>query len=217
MEFKQCLEERFSCRDFIDYELDNEELIKIVELAKLSPSTANMQPAKIAFFKGNSLIKLSNELLNAAKTNYPKNNDIKFYPKTILEPYKSRRFETGAKLYEVLKISKDDKTKRLEQWYKNYSFFGAKNFAILYIDENLAEGSLVDAGIFLANFVNAAKNLGYDTCILGSITDYCDIIKSNGVNGIIICGIAIGKKSNNEVNDFRTSRIENKDIIKWLC
>ena len=215
MTFKECLDNRFSCRDFIDYELSKDELINIVELAKLSPSATNMQPAKLSFFSGKSLAKLSDDLLNAVKNNL-KSQDIKLYPNIWFEPYKSRRFQTGIKLYEALNIKRDDKEKRLEQWHKNFKFFNAKNLAILHIDNGLNEGSLLDCGIFLANFLNAATYLGFSTCVLGSITEYCDTIRENGVEGKIICGIAIGKKSSDNVNNFKTTRASNEEIIKFI-
>lgn len=215
MIFKECLEKRFSCRDFIDYELSEDELIKIVELAKLSPSATNMQPAKLSFFSGNALAKLSDDLFFALN-NGLKSQDVKLYPNTWCKPYKSRRFETGLRLYEALGIKRDDKQKRLEQWHKNYKFFNAKNLAILHIDKGLNEGSLLDAGIFLANFLNAATSLGYDTCVLGSVAEYCDTIRANGVDGLIICAIAIGKKSDDVVNNFRTTRAKNEEIIKFI-
>lgn len=216
MTFKECLENRFSCRDFIDYELNQDELIKIVELAKLSPSATNMQPAKLSFFSGEKLAKLSDELLNALKNNCDKTIDVELYPSNWFEPYKSRRFQTGVLLYEKLDIKREEKQKRLEQWYRNYTFFNAKNLAILYIDEGLADGALIDAGIFLANFINAATSLGYDTCVLGSVAEYCDIIRANGVNGKILCAIAIGKKSEHLVNTLKIPRANNEEIIKFI-
>lgn len=217
MDFKECLEKRYSCRDFISYELSSEEIIKIVDLAKLAPSAVNMQPVKIAFLSGASLKNLSEKLLNAVKNDLPQSHDLIIYPKVWFEPYKSRRFETGVKLYEILGIARDDKEKRLKQWHKNYEFFGAKNLAIFYIDDALSEGSVLDSGIFLANFLNAATFYGFNTCVLGSVTSYLKEIKEiTNINGKILCAVAIGKASEDRVNSLRTTRIDNNEFISFI-
>lgn len=209
MNFDDCLKNRFSCRDFCkDFSLDNDTLTKLAKLAYLSPSASNMQEVKLCFVSNNILKTLKQELLKAFYENSKKSAFLNFYPANLAQNYKDKRFLNASKLYGLLNINKDDKNARLKQWTKNYEFFNANNAAFIYIDKDLDNGAIFDAGIFSANLINAATSLNINTCFQASVCEYNDIISNvlniNNVN--FLCAIALGKATKDKINSFRSEK-----------
>lgn len=209
MTFNDCLKNRFSCRDFCsNFSLDNDILIKLANLAYLSPSASNMQEVKLCFVSKDSLKILKQALLKAFYENAKKNSFLNFYPANLPQTYKDKRFLNASKLYRLLNINKDDKNARLKQWAKNYEFFNANNAAFIYIDKELDNGAIFDAGIFSANLINAATSLNINTCFQASICEYNNIISNilNIHNVNFLCAIALGKATKNKINSFRSEK-----------
>ena len=46
--------------------------------------------------------------------------DYDYYPLEWHDPYKNRRIACGSQLYEALKIKRQDKVRRQEQWMDNF-------------------------------------------------------------------------------------------------
>ena len=61
MDYKTVNKKRYSVRDFLDRNIDNETLTQITKEAQHSPSWANAQPWKVYFAKGETLTKIKQE------------------------------------------------------------------------------------------------------------------------------------------------------------
>ena len=56
MEFDRLIEERFSCREFLDKEIKDEDINHILMAANLAPTAKNKQPIKIIVIKNKELL-----------------------------------------------------------------------------------------------------------------------------------------------------------------
>lgn len=59
MNFSELVEKRYSCRSFLDKEIDKSILTKIIEIARLQPSAVNSQQYKFHVCTGESARKIS--------------------------------------------------------------------------------------------------------------------------------------------------------------
>lgn len=125
MNVTQAIIQRQSTRAFTTQSVDNEIIKKILETAKHAPSGVNMQPWQVIVAQGTTKDELSQKMIKAFRAKETEEMDYHYYPTTWVQPYKSRRVETGTKLYQALNIQREDKEKRLAQWEANYRSFDA--------------------------------------------------------------------------------------------
>lgn len=219
MDVKEALRERKSIRAFLDREVSQALIAEILEFAKLSPSSTNMQPWEVCVVLGKTKTKIEQEVLNAFKSGIKPNRDYAYYPENFIEPFLTRRRELGKEMYSILGIAKEDKERAKEQWMANYISFNAPVALYFFIDKTLKFGSYLDYGMFLQSIMLMATNLGLSTCAQGSLSDYPDIVKLNlGVkkDKILLCGMALGYADENEkINAFESNRINLKEFVKF--
>lgn len=143
-----------------------------------------------------------------------------YYPQEWIQPFKSRRVETGVKLYEALDIKREDKQKRLDQWAANYRAFDAPVMMLFFIDNSLETGSYMDYGMFLQNIMLLAEESGLATCPQGALGEFPELIKSElniPENKVLIGGMALGyEDKEHPVNQYRTDRIELEEFCTFL-
>ena len=93
---------------------------------------------------------------------------------------------------------------------RNYRFYGAPVGLVFSIDEDLAQGSWLDYGMFLQSLMLAAKGFGLDTCAEVSIANYSHEVRSFlGISQkeVIVCGMALGyADADAPINSFALSR-----------
>lgn len=210
MDIFTLLEQRYTCRGFLPKPVLESDLKKILSYALKSPSGTNAQPVYVAFVDRQRQDKIKESIINLIKEDLKDKPDYEYYPSVWKEPYKSRRFKTGLGLYEHLGIKKDDKSARLEQWLKNYNAFNAPTVAYIFIDKSMS-GFMLDAGIFVSSFILCAKALGIDSCVLGSLAEYPNVVRDElGINDnmMLVCGIGLGYEDKLEkANSFKTTRV----------
>src|SRR5258707_15860314 len=51
--------------------------------------------------------------------------DYTIYPQPLGEPYRTRSFDVGERLYRSIGVPREDKSARYRQYARNYEFFGA--------------------------------------------------------------------------------------------
>ncbi len=61
MEFKTVLQNRFSCRDYAEKQVDKDTVEKVLELVKIAPTAKNMQPHQIYVLNGKEKVDLIRE------------------------------------------------------------------------------------------------------------------------------------------------------------
>jgi nitroreductase len=143
-----------------------------------------------------------------------------YYPSKWFSPYIDRRRENGWGLYGLLGITKGDKDKMHAQHRKNFEFFGAPVGIFFTIDKELGRGSMLDYGMFLQNFMIAARGEDLDTCPQAAWNAYSKIILpfiGAQDNEMLVCGMALGYADKKDiVNTFHTPRVSAQEFTTWV-
>ncbi|MBU3634925.1 nitroreductase [Polynucleobacter sp. es-GGE-1] len=222
------IQSRMSVRAFTKEPVSKEQILKILNLSARAPSGTNTQPWKAYVLEGAKLEGLCKQVCDAydsiaanpeLEKEYQPGYD--YYPSKWFSPYIDRRRENGWSLYGLLGITKGDKDKMHAQHRKNFQFFGAPVGIFFTIDKELGRGSMLDYGMFLQNFMVAAKGEGLDTCPQAAWNAYTKIILpfiGAQDHEMLVCGMALGYADKQEiVNTFRTPRVTAEEFTTWLA
>ena len=224
----EAIQSRMSVRAFTKEPVSKEQILKILNLSARAPSGTNTQPWKAYVLEGAKLEGLCKQVC-AACDSIAANPELEkeyqpgydYYPSKWFSPYIDRRRENGWSLYGLLGITKGDKDKMHAQHRKNFQFFGAPVGIFFTIDKELGRGSMLDYGMFLQNFMVAAKGEGLDTCPQAAWTAYTKIILpfiGAQDHEMLVCGMALGYADKQEiVNTFRTPRVAAEEFTTWLA
>jgi nitroreductase len=224
----KAIESRMSVRAFTKEPISREMILKLLNLSARAPSGTNTQPWKAYILEGQKLVDLCKQVC-AAYDSIAKNPELEkeyqagydYYPTKWFSPYIDRRRENGWGLYGLLGITKGDKDKMHAQHRKNFEFFGAPVGIFFTIDKALGRGSMLDYGMFLQNFMIAARGEGLDTCPQAAWNAYSKIILpliGAQDNEMLVCGMALGYADKQDiVNTFRTPRVCAEEFTTWLA
>lgn len=219
MTVRESLLARKSVRAYSNKEVEEEKIKTILDYAKYSPSSTNMQPWEVCVVSGKSKKNLDLKLLNAFDNGHKEKMDYEYYPDQWKEPFKSRRIAVGREMYKILGIERDDKESRIKQWRTNFTAFDAPTVLYFFMDSSLKKGSYVDYGMFLQSIMLICVELGLSCCPLGSLAEYPSVVKealSIEDNKILLCGIALGYEDENApINSFRTRRVSLDEFTKF--
>ncbi len=189
---------RRSVRAFLDTPVPRDTVEDILHVASQAPSGTNMQPWKVYVATGETLKRLTGDVLAAhGNGSFERRQTWKYYPDTFPEPYKTRRRAVGLGLYGLLGIEKGDGARMHQQMGRNYMFFDAPVGLMFTIDDRLEIGSWLDYGMFLQNIMIAARARGLDTCPQAAWPAYDKAIRpvlGIGDGETIVCGMALGYK-----------------------
>jgi nitroreductase len=222
------IQSRMSVRAFTKEPVSKEQILKILNLSARAPSGTNTQPWKAYVLEGAKLEGLCKQVC-ATYDSIAANPELEkeyqpgydYYPSKWFSPYIDRRRENGWSLYGLLGITKGDKDKMHAQHRKNFQFFGAPVGIFFTIDKELGRGSMLDYGMFLQNFMVAAKGEGLDTCPQAAWNAYTKIILpfiGAQDHEMLVCGMALGYADKQEiVNTFRTPRVAVEEFTTWLA
>lgn len=211
---------RYSCRSFLDKPVNRDVIERILDAAKWSPSGANSQPWEVAVVAGSKLKILMKKLVRASEEEQPPRQEFNYYPKTWNEPFKSRRYKCGMGLYSTLGIRREDAEGRKQQWTANYRFFNAPVALFFSIDRGLAQGSIMDTGIFLQSIMLTAHFFELGTCPQAALGYYPDIVKpilNIPDSKILLCGMSLGYPDTEApVNNYRSERTSLSSFVTWF-
>lgn len=133
------------------------------------------------------------------------------YPKEL----KVRSSKVGAELYGHIGIKRDDRKARSAQWACNYEFFGAPVSLFIFTHSGLGEYSVSDAGLFMENLMLSAHAHGLGACAQGASALWAPPVKAEfdvPKDYKLLCGIAIGYRSDHHVNSFEADRLDISEI-----
>lgn len=218
MNIAQAIQQRKSCRAYLNKPVPNETIQQILSIARWAPSGVNHQPTHVAVLGKQTKAQLSKLLIEKHNSGTPPNPDYEFCPKEWSETYKKRRKACALALYSSIAIQKDDSEGRRRHWENNYHFFQAPVGLIVYIEKNMPKGSWIDAGMFIQNILLAAQQFSLSTCPQAAFAEYPDVVRSViGISNIdIICGIAIGyEDTTHPLNSYRTEREDVHNFTRW--
>lgn len=224
---EQAIDSRMSIRAFTKEPVSREMILKLLNLSARAPSGTNTQPWKAYVLQGERLTDLCKQVCETydaiaqnpeLEKEYQSGYD--YYPNKWFSPYIDRRRENGWGLYGLLGITKGDKDKMHLQHRKNFEFFGAPVGIFFTIDKELGRGSMLDYGMFLQNFMVAARGEGLDTCPQAAWNTFSKIILpyiGAKENEMLVCGMALGHADKSDiVNTFRTPRVSAEEFTSWV-
>jgi len=166
MDVFEAIDTRFSCRWFLDKPVDSALIRDLLARAARAASGGNLQPWRIYVVGGAPLTELKRQVMDFIGDGDPRRIEAEYpiYPKTMWEPYKSRREHHGVQLYGALGIHQDDTAARLKQHKRNFEFFNAPVALFVAIDRKLGSGQWADLGGYIHALMFLARGCGLDTC-----------------------------------------------------
>jgi nitroreductase len=204
---------RRSVRAFLPTPVPRVDIEAILDAASRAPSGTNTQPWKVYVLTGDSLARLSRELVAAyddPQRDALYQEEYAYYPRQWLSPFIDRRRKIGWDLYGLLGIGKGDKARMHAQHSRNFRFFDAPVGLLFTIDRSLERGSWLDYGMFLQAIMTAARGRGLDTCPQAAFIPFHQLIA--GYLGLpdneqFVCGMSLGFADEGApVNALRTER-----------
>ena len=217
MDLEKIIAARYSCRRFQDRQVPSATIDSILELAQRTPSWCNTQPWHVVLLSGAATDRFRASMHAHAAAGAPINPDFPFPPK-YEGVYRERRKVCGVQLYQALGIGREDKTAAAEQGLENFRLFGAPHVALITTEAELGLYGAVDCGLYVANFMLAAHNVGVATIAQASLASYPDFIR--GYFGLpshrrMVCGISFGFADEaHSINLYRTARAEVSESVR---
>jgi nitroreductase len=222
MDVFEAVDSRLACRWFLDKPVDPAIVRDLIARAARAASGGNLQPWQIYALTGGPLAEIKRQVAEFIAVHDPRHDDGEYpiYPKTMWEPYKSRRHEHGVQLYGALKIARDDTEGRLEQYKRNYEFFNAPVALFITIDRNLGPGQWADLGGYLHALMFLARGYGLDTCpqqAWARMYHIVDPFLKMPPEQMLFCAVAIGYGDHEHpANGFRSPRAEVGEFCQFM-
>jgi len=210
MNVTEALQARKSVRAFLDTPVSRDVVEKVLDAARWAPSGTNTQPWQVAVLTGDKKRALQQTLEDSFRAGVKGKMDYAYYPDQWKDPFLARRKVCGLQLYSALKIGKEDKERRADQWIANYRAFDAPVMLLFFIDRIMDTGSYLDYGMFLQSVMLAAVDHGLATCPQAALGEYPDLVREflgYGADQVLVCGMALGyEDATAAVNSYRTER-----------
>jgi nitroreductase len=196
MNVSEALATRKSIRAFRSDPVPRATIESILTLAARAPSGGNLQPWKVHVLLGaarDELVRRTREhMISHPMGGRP---EYHIYPPELTEPYRTRRFTVGEQMYATLGIPREDKARRLQQFVRNWEFFGAPVGLIFSIDRQMQQGQWADLGMFLQSIMLLVREHGLHSCAQEAWAPFHEVIRDYlkvPDNEMIFCGMAIG-------------------------
>jgi nitroreductase len=222
MDVFEAVDSRISCRWFLDKPVDAKILRQLVAQAARAASGGNLQSWHVYALAGAPLAAIKQRVAAHIAGRDPRHDDAEYpiYPKTMWEPYKSRREEHGVQLYGALGVGRDDAAGRLEQYKRNFEFFNAPAALFIAIDRKLGLGQWADLGGYIHALMFLARGYGLDTCPQESWARMHHIVGpfvQMPPEQMLFCAVAIGYGDHaHPANSFRSPRAAPEDFCKFI-
>ncbi|GAA4675505.1 nitroreductase [Gordonia humi] len=216
---ERLLSTRWSCRAFRPEPVPREEIERVLEVARRTPSWCNTQPWHLHVASGQRTVDLRTALAAAIADGPVENSDLPF-PASYDGVYRDRRRVSGWQLYESLGIEKGDRAASARQTLRNFDFFDAPHVAVLTTDRTLGTYGAVDCGLFLDNFLLAAHSRGIATVPQAALAAQAPVLREFfGLpeDRLVVVGVSFGYADvEHPVNGYRTDRLSVADVATFV-
>ena len=216
----EALRTRRSIRAFRPDPVDDATVRELLELAARAPSGGNLQPWSVCVLNG-AATEAFRERIRAAREKRPFGDPPEYpvYPEDLPDPFRSRRRDIGEQLYATLGIAREDKAGRLQQFARNFEFFGAPVAMFFTIERFMNANQWAHLGMFMQSLMLAARERGLHTCPQEAwavwhreIADFCEVPASR----MVYCGLALGHADEAaEVNTVYSPRAPLDDFVQF--
>lgn len=211
MDVITAVKKRISTRAFLDEPMSLSEVQEILDIARFSPSSSNLQPWGTIVVTGDEKKAISDmaiEMLKAGKANEEDEHPI--YPPNLPEKYQARRAGVGRDMYALMEIDRKDAQARYQWLIDNLNFYGAPVAVFFTIDRVHGRNQWASLGMFMQTVCLVAQAKGYATCMQEIWAQVRKTLHSHfslDDGQIIYAGMALGKADpSNPVNRLRTER-----------
>jgi nitroreductase len=202
---------RYSCRAFLPTPVPETTVRDILERAARAPSGGNLQPWRVHALAGKKLEQLK-ALVRARPELLPRGEGAEYniYPSNLKEPYKTRRRQVGAALYQSIGVTHEDRAGRYRQYARNFEFFGAPVALFFSIDRSLGPPQWSDLGGFIQTVMLLAREYGLHSCGQEAWTHWHKTVYSFlnlPTEYLLFCGLALGHADERApINSWRSPR-----------
>ena len=204
---------RRSVRAFLPTPVPLDTVRELLAIASRAPSGTNIQPWLVHVLTGSAKDKLSADILRVFDDPVElarHESEFPSYPNQWVSPYIDRRRKVGWDLYASVGIQKGDRAGTHAHHARNFKFFDAPVGIIFTIDRNLGSASWIDYGMFIGNFMTAARARGLHTCPQLAFPQFHRVIRASlGLpdNERVLCGMSLGYEDTSAPeNSLRTER-----------
>jgi len=222
MDVFDAVNSRIACRWFLDKPVNPQTIRDLIERAARAASGGNLQSWQVYALAGSPLAELKARVAAHIADHDPRHDEAEYpiYPKTMWEPYRSRREAHGVQLYGALGIARDDAAGRLAQYKRNFEFFNAPVALFVAIDRNLGPGQWADLGGFIHALMLLARGFGLDTCPQESWARMHRLVRTfvkMPPEQMLFCAVAVGYGDRaHPANSFRSPRVPLPEFCRFL-
>jgi nitroreductase len=220
MNVVEAIAARRSVRAFLDKEISQALLRRVLARAARAPSGGNLQPWRIYVLTGAPLASLKERMRARLAVPSPDPLEYDIYPEKLWEPYRTERFRVGEMLFDKLGIPRDNRKARVAQFHNNYEFFGAPAGLFCYIDRRMGLPQWSDLGMYLENVMLLLCEEGLASCPQESWSTYNRVVAaalSPPPELMLFCGMAIGyEDASAPVNRLRTERMKLEEFVTFM-
>jgi nitroreductase len=215
----QAIFERRSARAFLGQPVPADLIRDIIEVARRTPSSSNMQPWRLSVMAGNDLDRLRTAVRQSLAANpAAEGSEYKIYAANLKDPYNSRRIQCAEDLYGTIGIARENKMARLMQFARNFDFYGAPVGMILSIDRTMEQGQWADVGMFLQSILLLAHERGLSACPQAAWAAMHKTVRAHlslPEDLIVFCGISLGYADLSQpINGLVTGRASFEEIAE---
>ncbi len=219
MNMNDLLNQRHSCRAFLDTPVPTDTLEQVFALAQRAPSNCNVQPWQTLVVSGEQKDVLSQALVNAVMQQQPPNPDFN-WAIAYQNEHRERQFGSANALYSAMGIAREDKRARQMAMLRNWQFFDAPHVAIFTMDKYLDIMGAVDMGIYAQSLSLIMQQHGISNCMQGALGQFPDPIRD--MFGLpeergVLFGMSFGYADPDApANQARTTREDLKTNVQFF-
>ena len=211
--------ERRSARAFLRRPVPADLIGEIIDIARRTASSSNMQPWRLAVMTGADLDALRGAVRQSLAANpAAEGSEYKIYASSLKDPYNRRRIKCAEDLYGTLGIPRDNKMGRLMQFARNFDFYGAPVGMILSIDRTMEHGQWADVGMFLQSILLLAHERGFAACPQAAWAAMHRTVRAHlslPDEFIVFCGVSLGYADPSQpINSLVTERAALQEIAE---
>ena len=214
MNVSQAMETRSSCRAFTNEPVPRQTLERIMTLACRAPSAINLQPWQFTVVMGEEVPRLGKKLARAYAERGLSCKPDNTQP--LPEVYGQRQQELGrlmAPLIDEAGVGRDFINTG------SLAFYGAPAVVVATLDGAFPPERSLDLGFALGWLLLAAAEEGLDTCPIGLICSYSDVIKdflNIDPSRRVVLAVAMGHADpDSPVNRMRSPRAPLDEVVRW--
>jgi nitroreductase len=211
--------QRRSARAFLNRPVPAGLIREIIDVARRTASSSNMQPWRLAVMAGADLDRLRGAVRQSLAANpSAEGSEYKIYAPSLKDPYNRRRIKCAEDLYGTIGIARENKMARLMQFARNFDFYGAPVGMILSIDRSMEQGQWADVGMFLQSILLLAHERGLAACPQAAWAAMHKTVRAHlslPEEFIVFCGISLGHADPAQpINTLVTERAALEEIAE---